>query len=77
MERYASAQETDESSAPSWKLVLFGVLTFWAPYVFVWFVLKPTYPRWYRLILIGWTVLWVSAVLLFIATAMFDPNYRG
>jgi hypothetical protein len=77
MEPYVSAEERNESSAPLWKLVLFGVLPFWAPYIFVWFVLNPTYPKWYRLIVIGWTVAWVSFLLSLIGAWLFDPNYRG
>ena len=72
------AQESAETrSAAPWKMIVFGILTFWAPYVFIWFVLKPSYPRWYRILLISWAVFWTACALLYIGAAMFGPPGRA
>jgi hypothetical protein len=56
-------------------MAVFGVLVFWAPYVFVWFVLRPGYPRWYRVAAIAWTVFWVGCAVIYIAAGMLGYTY--
>lgn len=63
------------ATAPAWKMLVFGILTLWMPYVFVWFVLKPTYPRWYRTILIAWAVFFVGCALIYIVLGMLGLAY--
>lgn len=53
------------------KMLVFGVLIFWMPYVFVWFVLGRNYPLAYRALAIAWTVLWVGFILWFIIYGFF------
>jgi len=41
-------------------------LVLWLPFVFVWFVQKPQYPRAYRQLLTAWAVLWSLSAVLFL-----------
>ena len=47
------------------KLAGMGFLAFWIPYVFVWFIQKPEYPRLFRRSLTAWAIFWCSCAVLF------------
>ncbi len=52
-------------------LLVMGLLTFWVPYVFVWFVLNSTYPRWFKIAASCWLTFSVLMLVYFV-----NANYR-
>ena len=53
------------------KLVVMAFLVFWMPFVFVWVIQKPDYPRAFRQSLTAWTIFWCSCALLFLIVRPF------
>jgi len=53
-----TAVPIDETApkASTLKLALMGLLTFWCPYIFVWFIQKPEYPIAFRRALTAWAI---------------------
>ena len=62
---------------PTRRLITMGLLTFWFPYIFVWLIQKPTYPRAFRYWLTGWATIWASSAILFFAIHIAGLNPRG
>lgn len=44
-----------------------GLLVAWCPYVFVWFVLKPAYPKAFRIAAVLWAIFFAACVVLYLA----------
>ena len=42
-----------------------GFLTFWCPYVLVWFIQKPEYPTIFRRTFDAWAIFWCGCAVLF------------
>lgn len=61
------ATKGDISTASTSKLILMGLLVLWCPYVFVWFVARPPYPKAFRAVAIGWAVFWSACAILYLA----------
>ncbi len=73
MDSYDSDEHIGRAS--TLRMIIFGVLVFWAPYVFIWFVLRPTYPKWYRVAAAIWAVFWVACIVIYIAAGMLGHAY--
>jgi hypothetical protein len=74
----ASSLPNDASKkASTRRLIAMGLLTVWFPYIFVWFIQSPAYPKSFRLGLTAWAVIWVSAAILFFAINITGFNPRG
>jgi hypothetical protein len=52
--------------APGLRLLVMGLLILWCPYVFVWFVNKPSYPKAFRVAAVGWAVFQCACLILFL-----------
>jgi hypothetical protein len=69
-------QET-KTKATWLTLVGMGFLTLFFPYVFVWFIQRPEYPKAFRWILSVWAVIWCGSAILFFAVNILGLNPRG
>jgi len=59
------------------RLIAMGLLTVWFPYVFVWFIQKPAYPRGFPFWLTIWATFWIGSAVLFFATNIAGLKPRG
>jgi hypothetical protein len=66
METLDAAEEVSQKASVP-KLVVMGFLVIWCPYVFVWFVRKPIYPRAFRIAAVTWAVFWCACLVFYIA----------
>ena len=53
--------------ASTLRLWTMGLLVLWFPYVFVWFVNKPMYPKAFRIAVTGWAIVWCACAVLYLA----------
>jgi hypothetical protein len=62
-----TAVPIDEATpkASALKLALMGLLAFWCPYIFVWFIQKPEYPTAFRRAFTAWAIFWCGCAVLF------------
>lgn len=68
-----------EAAAPisTRRLLTMGLLTVWFPYIFVWLIQKPAYPKAFRFWLTLWSAIWISSAILFFAVNIAGLNLRG
>jgi hypothetical protein len=59
------------------RLITMGLLTIWFPYIFVWLIQKPTYPRAFRYWLTVGATIWTSSAILFFVINIAGLNPRG
>jgi Na+/melibiose symporter-like transporter len=72
-------KETEQTKRKaSWlTLIGMGFLTLFLPYVFVWFIQNPEYPKGFRWILTSWAVIWFGSAILFFAVNILGLNPKG
>jgi hypothetical protein len=61
------AAAKDGKRASGLRLSIMGLLVLWCPYVFVWFVNKPIYPKVFRVAAIAWAIFWCACLVLYLA----------
>lgn len=66
MQTFDAAHEQDKR-ASTLRLWVMGLLVMWCPYVFVWFVNKPIYPKAFRVAMISWATFWFACAVLYLA----------
>jgi len=62
----ATLSDTPVREASKSKLATMGVLTILMPYVFVWFIQRPEYPRAFRRPLTCWAIFWCGCAVLYL-----------
>lgn len=68
--KMATLSDQPVRRASQLKLATMGFLTFWMPYVFVWFIQDPKYPATFRRSLTAWAILSCSCAVLFFVVSL-------